>query len=283
MKNIMNMKILERSARVVARRFRGCRPAAGLVLGSGWKAAVETFAVKGRLSYADLPGMGRTEVAGHIGVLLWTELAGIETLVFQGRRHWYEGAGWEPVALPVYILKKLGAAVVALTNSAGGIGPGLKRGALMVIRDHINFMGVNPLLGKHDPFWGQRFADQGNIYDGSLRGLLKKTARRRKIILKEGVYLGMAGPAYETPAEIRAFKRLGAAAVGMSTVPEAILANAVGMRVLGLSLITNVAARAGKSPLEHEEVLNAGREAHGKIKILLESFWKILAEEGGAG
>lgn len=274
----MNIKILEHAARIVARHFKGCRPAAGLILGSGWKAAVDFFAVKGRLSYDRLGAMGRTQVAGHAGVLLWAEHAGIETLIFQGRRHWYEGAGWEPVALPIYVLKKLGAGIVVLTNSAGGIRPDLKRGALMAIKDHINLMGVNPLLGRHDPFWGKRFPDQGSIYDQALRGLLKKAARGCKISLKEGVYLAVTGPTYETPAEIRAFKRLGADAVGMSTVPEAMLANAVGMRVAGLSLIANAAAQECAAPLEHEAVLNAGQKAQGKIKTLLETFWKALAD-----
>jgi purine-nucleoside phosphorylase len=274
----MNTKILDESAKIVARCFRGCRPAAGLILGSGWKAAIEGFTVKGRLPYANLPAMGKTTVPGHAGVLLWAELAGIETLVFQGRRHWYEGAGWEPAALPVYLLKKFGAQIVVLTNSAGGIRADLKRGALMAIKDHINFMGANPFIGEHDPFWGKRFTDQGSVYANSLRVLLKKAARRRKISLKEGVYLGVTGPAYETPAEIRAFKRLGADAVGMSTVPEAMLAHAAGMRVAGLSLIANAAAQDGVAPLEHEDVLKAGKDGQGKIKTLLEGFWNALAE-----
>jgi len=274
----MNTNILSESAKIVGRHFKGCRPACGLILGSGWEAATGAFSVKKRLSYSSLPALGKTTVAGHEGVLLWAELAGIETLVFQGRRHWYEGAGWEPVALPVYVLKKFGAGIVVLTNSAGGIRSDLKRGALMAIKDHINFMGVNPLLGKHDQFWGKRFADQGNIYDGSLRVLLKKTARQCKINIKEGVYLGVTGPTYETPAEIRAFEKLGAAAVGMSTVPEAILANASGLRVLGLSLISNAAAGLDRSPIDHEAVREAGVESGGKISVLIKKFWNAMAK-----
>jgi purine-nucleoside phosphorylase len=274
----MNNKMLAESAKIVIRHFKGCRPACGLVLGSGWEAAIDVFTVKKRLSYSSLPALGRTTVAGHAGVLLWAELAGIETLIFQGRRHWYEGVGWEPLAGPVYILKKLGAQVMVLTNSSGGIRADLKRGALMAIKDHINFMGVNPLLGRHDPFWGQRFADQGSVYDGPLRALLRKTARRCKISLKEGVYLGVTGPTYETPAEIMAFKRLGADVVGMSTVPEAILANAAGMRVVGLSLITNAAAGLGAGALDHKDVREAGRKWSGEIKMLLKEFWKAMAK-----
>jgi len=276
----VHIKILDESAKIVAGRFNGCRPACGLILGSGWTDMVDAFSIRKRISYSCLPALGKTTVTGHDGVLLWAELAGIETLIFQGRRHWYEGAGWEPVALPVYILKKFGAGIVVLTNSAGGIRSNLRPGALMAIKDHINFMGASPLLGKHDPFWGKRFADQGNVYDGSLRFLLKETAHRCKIKIQEGVYLGVNGPAYETPAEITAFKRLGADAVGMSTVPEAMLANAAGMRVAGLALIANSAAQAGHAPVEHEAVLKAGREAQGKIKTLLEAFWKALAAKG---
>lgn len=273
----MNIKILAESVKIIRRHFKGCRPVCGLILGTGWETAVEAFAIKGRMPYRRLPALGKTEVAGHAGVLIWAKLSGIETFIFQGRRHWYEGTGWNPVALPIYVLKKFGAGIVVLTNSAGGIRSGLKRGALMAIKDHINFMGVNPLLGRHDPFWGQRFADQGNVYDGSLRALLKKAAGRRKIKIEEGVYLGVPGPTYETPAEITAFKRLGADAVGMSTVPEAMLAGAAGMRVVGLSLIANAAAGLGHGALDHEAVRNAGEREKEKMRILLREFWRAMA------
>ena len=273
----MNLNRLAESAEIIRRHFKGCRPVCGLILGTGWEAAVDAFTVKGRLPYARLPMLGKTTVAGHAGVLLWAELSGLETFIFQGRRHWYEGQGWDPIALPVYILKKKGASVLVLTNSAGGMRPDFRRGLLMVIKDHINAMGVNPLHGKHEVFWGKRFVDQTAVYNQRLRSIFKRIARRHAIQLKEGVYIGVAGPVYETPAEIRAFQRLGADAVGMSTVPEAILANAAGLKVAGLSLIANAAAGLGTSPLDHEEVCGTGRELGGKIKILIKEFWRALA------
>lgn len=239
------------------------------------------FAVKGRLSYARLPALGRTNVAGHAGVLLRAEYSGVETLIFQGRHHWYEGLGWDPIALPIYILKKLGASAVMLTNSAGGIRPDLKCGALMMLADHINGMGVNPLQGKHNSFWGERFVDQTAVYDPRLRALLKKSAHKHNIKLQQGVYLAVPGPVYETPAEIRAFKRLGADAVGMSTVPEAVLANAAGLRVVGLSLIANAAAGLGPTALDHDAVQAAGRKAKTKLRALLQEFWRAMAAETG--
>lgn len=275
----MNLNRLFKSASIVSRNFKGCRPVGGLILGSGWEAAVDVFSVKKRLSYASLPALGKTNVAGHAGVLLWAELAGREILIFQGRHHWYEGLGWEPIALPICILKQLGASVLVLTNSAGGIRADLQRGGLMVIKDHINAMGVNPLQGKHDNFWGQRFADQTAVYDSRLRLLLKRSARQFGIQLKEGVYIGVAGPVYETPAEIKAFKKLGADAVGMSTVPEAIMANAAGLRVVGLSLISNAAAGLGQGTLAHKDVCRAGKERGREIQALIKEFWRTMAQK----
>lgn len=275
----MNTKMLSESAKIVSRHFKGCRPACGLILGSGWESVLGVFAVKKRLPYSSLPALGKTTVAGHAGVLLWAELAGLETLIFQGRHHWYEGLGWEPIAMPIYILKKLGAPAVILTNSAGGIRADLRGGGLMAIADHINGMAVNPLQGSDDDFWGKRFVDQTAVYDPRLRLLLRRCARQFNIQLKEGVYLAVPGPVYETPAEIKAFKKLGADAVGMSTVPEAILANAAGLRVVGLSLISNPAAGFGHSPLDHEEVRWAGMEWGRKTAILIKEFWTAMAKE----
>jgi inosine/guanosine/xanthosine phosphorylase family protein len=275
----MNKETLAESLRIVRRHFRGCRPACGLVLGSGWEAALVEFNVKKSISYSSVPALGRTTVAGHHGRLHWAELSGMETLVFQGRRHWYEGAGWEPVALPIYILKGLGATAVILTNSAGGIRSDLRKGVFMAIKDHINAMTVNPLQGGHDEFWGKRFADQTEVYDPGLRFLLKQGARRLKIALAEGVYLAVPGPAYETPAEIRAFRRLGADAVGMSTVPEAILAGAAGLRVVGVSLISNRAAGLSPAALDHEEVRQTGRAAGDKIRLLIRELWKAMGRK----
>ena len=275
----MNTKCLDNSAEIVAKSFRGARPACGLILGSGWKSVTASFHIKGRLAYSRLPALGRTNVAGHAGALLWAEQAGLETFIFQGRHHWYEGLGWDPVAFPIYLLRKLGAKAVILTNSAGGIRAGLRRGALMVIKDHINAMGVSPLHGKHAGFWGPQFADQSRVYDLELQSLLKTAARKQHIAVKDGIYLGVSGPAYETPAETRAYGKWGADAVGMSTVPEATLANAAGLKVLGLSLIANTAAGLAKNRLNHESILETGRKENENISALLRGLWRAMAEK----
>lgn len=276
----MNLKLLENSAEIVGRVFKGCRPACGLILGSGWGAALAAFNLRKSMPYSKIPGLGKTNVAGQGGVLHWAEQAGRATLIFQGRQHWYEGAGWEPVAFPIYLLKSLGATVAVATNAAGGIRADLRRGDLMAISDHINMMGANPLWGRPQACWGKRFADQSAVYDAQLRSILKAVARRNKIPLKAGVYLAVAGPTYETPAETRAFKKLGAAAVGMSTVPEAMLANAAGLKVVGLSLISNLAAGRAPEPIDHDQVQQAGRAASGRLIILLKKFWQAMAREG---
>jgi inosine/guanosine/xanthosine phosphorylase family protein len=270
---------MDESARIVCRCFQTCRPVRGLILGSGGEAALGAFDVEKSIPYARLPIMGAESVAGHAGVLHWAEHAGLETLIFQGRHHWYEGLGWEPVAFPIFLLKKLGATVVVLTNSAGGIRSDLSTGTFMALTDHINGMGINPLQGKHDKFWGERFVDQTGVYDPGLLATLKQAARKAGVPLKQGIYMAVTGPVYETPAEIAAFKKLGAAAVGMSTVPEAILANAAGLKVVAISFIANAAAGiGGKEKISHDAVRQAGRDAGRKIERLIREFWEAMAK-----
>ena len=255
------------------------KPAAGLILGSGWSEVAAAFTARGSLAYEEIPGLGRTGVVGHAGRLVWGDYAGVETLIFQGRRHYYEGVGWTPVALPLYVLKSLGARLVTLTNAAGGIRADLAPGTLMIVTDHINMIGSNPLLGRHDPLWGPRFPDQSAVYDAGLREALKRAGAAAGEKLAEGIYLAGSGPAYETPAEIRAWRALGADAVGMSTVPEAMLAKAAGLRVAGLSCITNWAAGISAQPLSHEEVTDTTAKSMARMKALLLAYWKELARE----
>lgn len=276
----MDIALLEDAAQAIRITFPQARPEAGLILGSGWSDVAAAFHLRGKMDYGAIPGMGRTGVVGHAGVLLWGELAGIETLVFQGRRHWYEGEGWTPVAIPVFAMKTMGIQRVLLTNAAGGIRRDLVPGNLMVISDHINGMGVNPLQGPHNPAWGARFPDMSEAYSGRLRTLLRKAAEDLKLPVSEGVYLAASGPSYETPAEIRAYRTLGADAVGMSTVPEAILANAAGIEVAGLSCISNAAAGISTQPLSHEEVTDTTRQVMPAMKRLVEVYWSKLAELG---
>lgn len=277
----MNMEILEQAWAVVSARWPDMQPVGGMVLGSGWSEVAAAFTEIDSLPYEDLPGLGRPGVDGHAGRLTLAELDGYRLLIFQGRRHLYEGEGWTPIALPIYLLKRAQAQVVLLTNSAGGMDAGMKPGDLMVVKDHINMMGSNPLVGPHRPFWGARFPDQTHVYDRCLVGLMEKAGHALGIPAPRGVYLAVSGPTYETPAEVQVFALLGAQAVGMSTVPEAILANAAGLKVAALSCITNLAAGITAQLLHHEEVTQAAREAMPRMKALLAGFWKDVVHAYG--
>lgn len=274
----MHIETLEKALAKIKHHFGDPKPRAGLILGSGWGDVLESFEVIKTLPYEEIPGLGKTGVVGHSGRLILAKGAGILTLVFQGRRHFYEGEGWTPVAIPLYVLKHIGAEWVLLTNAAGGIREDLTPGALMVLSDHINNMGNNPLIGPHHPSWGPRFPDLSNAYDKPMRAALKRAAGNAGLAISEGVYLASTGPFYETPAEIRAYRTLGADAVGMSTVPEALLANAAGLRVAGLSCITNSAAGISKHPLSHEEVTETSKQTMPKMKSMIAGFWKEMAQ-----
>lgn len=272
----MNMDTLEQGAAVVRSEWPSARPEYGLLLGSGWGEVAGAFEVREQIEYGIIPGLGRTGVEGHKGKLFWGDLAGKETFVFQGRRHFYEGLGWTPIALPIYVLKKFGCETVILTNASGGIQSGSKPGDLMLIEDHINMMGGSPLIGPHHEFWGRRFTDQSEVYDPALRDKMAQAGNNAGIHLLSGIYLGTPGPTYETPAEVRAFKALGADAVGMSTVPEASLANASGMRVGGISCITNFACGMTDNKLSHDEVEEIGRKSLAKLRSFIEQLWHLL-------
>ena len=273
----MNPELLNQAFETAQKAWPDARPVCGLILGTGWPAAIESFTIQGSLAYRDIPGLGSTTVTGHAGQLLWGSLAGLETFIFQGRRHWYEGAGWEPVAIPLYLLKKLGAATVVLTNAAGSLRQDWQPGTLMVIDDHINAMNAQPLIGPHDPLWGERFPDQSCVYDAKLRAMLDRAAAQLGATPAHGIYLAVSGPMYETPAEVRAFRSWGADVVGSSTVPEAILANAAGMRVAGLSCITNMAAGISDGPLVHDNIHATAINTSPAMQALIKGFWKELA------
>jgi inosine/guanosine/xanthosine phosphorylase family protein len=263
----INQTAMDEAVSAVKAAWPEAKPKLGLILGSGWGEVVADFDVRASLPYEDIPNLGKTGVAGHAGQLLWAECAGVEVLVFQGRRHGYEGAGWTPVVLPVWILKQFAADTVLLTNASGGIRDDLGPGSLMVIEDHINMLGANPLQGPHNPNLGVRFPDQTRVYDPALRQALLDAGADG-----EGVYVAAAGPTFETPAEVRAFRSMGADAVGMSTVPEAMLANALGMRVAGLSCVCNRAAGLGHEELTHEDVARAASEAMPRMRAVLSGF-----------
>jgi purine-nucleoside phosphorylase len=267
--------ILDAAVAALRQQWPDAQPKCGIILGSGWSEAVENF--KGQeIGYTEIPGLGSTGVAGHAGKLRHVLINGMEVFIFQGRRHWYEGEGWTPVILPVYLLHAFGADSVLLTNAAGGIRADLPPGSLMVIEDHINMLGSNPLIGPHHPRLGTRFPDQTEVYDKELRSMLMKAGADAA-----GTYVATMGPTFETPAEIKLFKVLGADAVGMSTVPEAIVANALEMRVAGLSCICNWAAGISPVKLTHEDVNRTAAQAMPRMKQLIATFLKELAHESG--
>ena len=264
---------LDQAANVLRKLLPDAQPRCGIVLGSGWAEAVDGFGGT-ELAYDQIPGLGKTGVMGHVGKLLHTEINGMELLIFQGRRHWYEGEGWTPVILPIYLLHALGATMALLTNASGGIRDDLAPGTLMALEDHINMLGSNPLIGPHNPKLGLRFPDQTEVYDKTLRKQLLKAGADY-----EGVYIATTGPSFETPAEIRQFRSMGADAVGMSTVPEAIVANALGMKVAGLSCVCNWAAGLGHEKLTHEDVNKTAAAAMPRMQQTIHRFLEGLADD----
>ena len=264
--------MLDQAARALPPVFRERPPACGIILGSGWSQSLAHREVLARVPYGAIPGLGASSVVGHAGELLLFEQAGKRVTAFCGRHHWYEGAGWTPVALPVELLRRLGTARLVLTNAAGGVNPSLSPGDLLLIRDHINTTGLNPLQGPIIPGWGPRFPDQSRVYAPALCGLLLDCAERAGIPLREGIYAFTSGPCFETPAEIRAYAGWGVDAVGMSTVPEALLGNAMGLEVAAVSCITNRAAGIGGQTLTHDEVLEATAAAAPRMRRLIEAL-----------
>jgi len=243
-------------------------PRVGLVLGSGLGALADQFEGAVRVSFGEIPGFSAAGVPGHAGALVTGVLEGVACAALQGRPHLYEGHDAEVVAFPVRVLIALGVRTLIVTNAAGGINPRFRPGDLMLIDDHINFLWRNPLIGPVPP--GElRFPDMSAPYDRKLQRLAEQCAREERVRLVRGVYLGVLGPSYETRAEIGMFRRLGADAVGMSTIPEVLVARAAGVRVLGISLITNPAADLSPTPLDHAEVIAAGERAGADFSRLV--------------
>lgn len=248
-------------------------PEFGLILGSGLGELASEIENAVSLDYADIPNWGRSTVVGHAGKLVYGDLAGRKVLALQGRFHFYEGNPLDIVTFPVRVMKALGATGVIVTNAAGGIGYG--PGTLMAITDHINMTGQNPLIGENLDEFGPRFPDMSKAYTPAYLEIAHKVADKLGIKLEEGVYLGVTGPTYETPAEIRAFKSLGADAVGMSTVPEVIVAAHSDLKVLGISCISNFAAGL-QEELNHEEVVEVTERIKGDFKGLLKAILSKL-------
>jgi purine-nucleoside phosphorylase len=255
----------EEAARLIAAKTE-LRPVLGLVLGSGLGAFADSLEQAVRIPYAQIPHFPRSTAIGHSGQLVIGLSRGVPVAVMAGRVHCYEGYSLQQIVLPVRGLGRFGVKIVVMTNAAGGVNVQYQPGDLMLIEDHINFMGGNPLIGPNDERLGQRFFDMSAPYDAALREIAARACREAGLTVRQGVYIAFTGPSFETPAEIRLSRAVGADAVGMSTVPEVIAARHMGLRVLGLSCITNMAAGVLNQPLDHREVLDMGE--HMKTRLI---------------
>src|SRR6266576_163505 len=258
----------EHAARTIQARTSE-QPLIAVVLGSGLGGFADEFEGSVRIDYQQIPGFVTSTAQGHAGSLVIGKVEGVPVLAMQGRVHYYEGYSLEEVTFPIRTFKLLGIDTIVLTNAAGGIDVQLSQGALMVISDHLNLMGVNPLRGPNDERFGPRFPDMSEVYSRELQERVVEEARDLGIIVRRGIYAALAGPSYETPAEIHMLRAFGADAVGMSTVPEAIVARHMGMNVLGISCVTNMAAGITENPISHEEVIETGQRVR-------ETFTQIL-------
>lgn len=259
----------------------GAAPRIGIILGSGLGAIADGVAGAKVLRYSDLPGFPMGSVAGHAGRMVLGKLGGVPVVAMQGRVHLYEGMGHEKIQIFVRALKRLGCECLIATNAAGGLRGDMPAGSVMMIGDHINMMPGNPLVGPNDDAYGERFPSMENAYDAGLRERMRSVAGRLGIRLHEGVYVGCLGPSFETPAEIQAFARLGAHAVGMSTVPEVIVARHCGLRVLALSVITNLAAGLSGGQHGHEQTLAEAARAATTVGRLITGFLEDFGRDHG--
>ena len=266
---------VDEAARFIQSRC-GAPPLSAIVLGSGLGGLEQQLAGAVSLEYGALPHWPRSTIQGHTGRLVMGELAGRRVAVLSGRSHLYEGYDFDHVVFGTRVMGRLGVREIVLTNAAGGIGSTLTPGALMIIEDHINLLGGNPLTGANDDRLGPRFPDMSEVYSARLRTIAAEAGRDRGIQLATGVYAAVQGPSYETPAEVRFLKTVGADAVGMSTVPEAIAARHMGLEVLGLSCITNMAAGLGHGALDHHDVLATTERVRGQVLAVIEAIVRKL-------
>jgi purine-nucleoside phosphorylase len=268
----------ERAAKFILSKTK-LRPKIALVLGSGLGGFADELTDATRIPYQKIPDFPRSTAIGHAGLLVIGKAEGIAVAAMQGRVHLYEGYSAREVAFAMRVFGRIGIRSAILTNAAGGINPELKQGALVVVRDHINLQGSNPLIGKNDERFGPRFPDMTRAYWRSYREIALAEAKRLGIEAHEGVYAALLGPSYETPAEIRYLRTIGADLVGMSTVPEVIVARHMGIRVLGISCVTNMAAGILDRPLDHSEVLETGERVKGQFIALLRAVIPRIAAD----
>jgi purine-nucleoside phosphorylase len=268
----------ERAAKFILSKTK-LRPKIALVLGSGLGGFADELTDATRIPYQKIPNFQRSTATGHAGVLVIGKAEGIAVAVMQGRVHLYEGYSAREVGFAMRVFGRIGVRSAILTNAAGGINPEFKQGALVVIRDHINLQAANPLIGSNDERFGPRFPDMTQAYWRTYREIALAEAKRLGIEAHEGVYAALPGPSYETPAEIRYLRTIGADLVGMSTVPEVIVARHMGIRVLGISCVTNMAAGILDRPLDHSEVLETGERVKGQFIALLRAVIPRIAAD----
>ncbi len=256
------------------------RPKIAIVLGSGLGAFGDTIPDAVKIPFGDIPDFPRSTAEGHAGKLVIGKVDGIPVAVMQGRVHFYEGYSMDAVVFPMRVLARMGVKAAILTNAGGGISSKLEQGCLVVLNDHINMLGTNPLIGPNDKRWGLRFFDMTYAYDPEYRKwAMEAGARLQNVKVHEGVYLAVTGPSYETPAEIRAFRTMGADVVGMSTVPEVIAARHMDIKILAISCVTNLAAGCSAAPLDHKEVLEVGERVREQFISLLKSVLPKIAAD----
>lgn len=252
----------------IQKKIKSFKPEIGIILGSGLGDFADNLEGV-RIQYQDIPGFEKSTVAGHKGQLVFGEVLGKKAVIMQGRYHFYEGYHISRIVYPIKVMKKLGVKTLIITNAAGSVNKSYNAGDLMVISDHINLMGVNPLIGENDSTLGDRFPDMSEVYNHCLADFTQKKGEELGITVRKGIYAAMSGPSYETPAEINMLRIMGADAVGMSTVPEALVANYCSMKVLGISCITNSAAGVHPSRLSHAEVVETAAKAKDAFMKLL--------------
>ncbi len=270
--------LAEAAAQFVLARS-GLRPKIGVVLGSGLGAFADQLSGQSSIPYAEIPNFPQSTAIGHAGRLVIGKAGDIPIFALQGRVHLYEGYSAKDVAFPIRVLGRMGVRAVILTNAAGGIDLAYQQGGLVAISDHINLQGTNPLMGANDERFGPRFPDMTEAYSKPYRDMARTAARKLGIELQEGIYAGLLGPSYETPAEIRYLRTIGADLVGMSTIPETIAARHMGMKVLGISCVTNMAAGTTGAIINHEEVLETGKRVQHDFVALINAVLPFIESD----
>ena len=274
------LRNVEHTAGWLKKIAAGFRPETAIIAGSGLGGALPRLEDKVAVSYKDIPGFPVTTVKGHAGELIFGRMGGRDVVMMKGRFHYYEGRPLSFIAFPIRVLRALGVKNLLLTAAVGSLKPGIKPGQLVILKDHINLMGSNPLMGNYHPAFGEMFPDMNDPYDKALRKEAVKLAKKARVRAVEGVYLAVTGPSYETPTEVKMYRALGGDVAGMSVVPETITARQLKLRVAGLCWVSNFTSGISKKVLTHEEVLELGEKASGKLQAILEGLLKSKVIKG---